>query len=348
MFGFGMEYEGAAFWLPVVWAALLALAVAMYVVIDGFDLGVGILFTAAQKGNWRDRMMLSVAPIWDGNETWLVLGGGGLFAVFSVAYAILLPALYIPIILMLIALIFRGVAFEFRFKADRSQFVWDNAFHYGSLLATFAQGMVLGAFVQGFKVEGRGFAGGTMDWLTPFSVLTGIGLVCGYGLLGATWCVMKTSGELEIWARRKSLQFLAATIVSMAVVSAWVPFLGLDIQWRWISWPNILYVAPVPVVTALVAWGIFQGIRNGRHVAPFLLTIALFLLGFLGLAISLFPYIVPPHYTIWQAANAVSALQFALVGYSVVMPLTLAYTGYAYWVFRGKVAEDIQSGGYGH
>jgi hypothetical protein len=238
MFGFGMEYEGAAFWLPVVWAGLLALAVAMYVVIDGFDLGVGILFTAARKGNWRDRMMLSVAPIWDGNETWLVLGGGGLFAVFSVAYAILLPALYIPIILMLIALIFRGVAFEFRFKADRSQFVWDNAFHYGSLLATFAQGMVLGAFVQGFKVEGRGFAGGTMDWLTPFSVLTGIGLVCGYGLLGATWCVMKTSGELEIWARRKSLQFLAATIVSMAVVSAWVPFLGLDIQWRWIRGPR--------------------------------------------------------------------------------------------------------------
>ena len=348
MFGFGMEYEGAAFWLPLVWAALLAVAVAMYVVIDGFDLGVGILFTAARKGNWRDRMMLSVAPIWDGNETWLVLGGGGLFAVFSVAYAILLPALYLPLILMLIALIFRGVAFEFRFKAGRSQFIWDNAFHYGSLIATFAQGMVLGAFVQGFQIQGRGFTGGTFDWLTPFSVLTGIGLVCGYGLLGATWCVMKTSGELEIWARRKSLQFLAATIVAMTLVSAWVPFLGRDIQWRWISWPNILYVAPVPVVTALVAWGIYRGLRSGRDVAPFLLTIALFLLGFLGLAISLFPYIVPPRMTIWQAANAVSALQFALVGYSVVMPLTLAYTAYAYWVFRGKVAEDIETGGYGH
>ncbi|MDB5645527.1 cytochrome d ubiquinol oxidase subunit II [Methylobacterium sp.] len=348
MFGFGMEYEGAAFWLPLVWAALLAVAVAMYVVIDGFDLGVGILFTAARKGNWRDRMMLSVAPIWDGNETWLVLGGGGLFAVFSVAYAILLPALYLPLILMLIALIFRGVAFEFRFKAGRSQFIWDNAFHYGSLIATFAQGMVLGAFVQGFQIQGRGFTGGTFDWLTPFSVLTGIGLVCGYGLLGATWCVMKTSGELEIWARRKSLQFLAATIVAMTLVSAWVPFLGRDIQWRWISWPNILYVAPMPVVTALVAWGIYRGLRSGRDVAPFLLTIALFLLGFLGLAISLFPYIVPPRMTIWQAANAVSALQFALVGYSVVMPLTLAYTAYAYWVFRGKVAEDIETGGYGH
>ena len=348
MFGFGMEYEGAAFWLPLIWSALLALAVAMYVVIDGFDLGVGILFTTARKGNWRDRMMLSVAPIWDGNETWLVLGGGGLFAVFSVAYAILLPALYLPLILMLIALIFRGVAFEFRFKAERSQPLWDYAFHYGSLVATFAQGLVLGAFVQGFHIAGRGFAGGTLDWLTPFSVVTGIGLVCGYGLLGATWCVMKTSGELEIWARRKSGQFLIATVACMAIVSAWVPFLGLDIQWRWIAWPNILYVAPVPAVTALVAWNIHRTLANGRHVAPFLLTIALFLLGFLGLAISLFPYIVPPRLTIWQAANAVSALKFALVGYAVVMPLTLAYTAYAYWVFRGKVAEDMQSGGYGH
>ena len=348
MLGFGMEYEGPAFWLPLIWAGLLALAVAMYVVIDGFDLGVGILFTAARKGNWRDRMMLSVAPIWDGNETWLVLGGGGLFAVFSVAYAILLPALYLPLILMLIALIFRGVAFEFRFKAEKSQFLWDNAFHYGSLVATFAQGMVLGAFVQGFSTEGRGFTGGTMDWLTPFSVMTGLGLVCGYGLLGATWCVMKTSGELEIWARRKSLQFLAGTMVSMAVVSFWVPFLGTQIQWRWISWPNVAIFAPVPVVTAVVCWSIYSTLKIGREVAPFLLSIVLFLLGFLGLAISLFPFIVPPRMTIWEAANAVSALRFALVGYAVVMPLTLAYTAYAYWVFRGKVAEDIAAGGYGH
>lgn len=348
MFGFGMEYEGAAFWLPLVWSGLLVLAVAMYVVIDGFDLGVGILFTAASKGNWRDRMMISVAPIWDGNETWLILGGGGLFAVFSVAYAILLPALYLPLILMLLALIFRGVAFEFRFKAEKSQFLWDNAFHYGSLVATFAQGMVLGAFVQGFTTEGRGFTGGTMDWLTPFSVMTGVGLICGYGLLGATWCVMKTSGELQIWARRKSMQFLAGTMLSMAIVSFWVPFLGTQIQWRWISWPNIVFLAPIPVITAAICWWIFSALRIGREVSPFLLSIVLFLLGFLGLAVSLFPFVVPPKMTIWEAANAVSALKFALVGYSVVMPLTLAYTAYAYWVFRGKVAEDIASGGYGH
>src|SRR6476619_2817041 len=189
MFGFGMEYEGLAFWLPLIWAGLLA--VAMYVIADGFDLGVGILFKAAGSENWRDRMMFSVAPIWDGNETWLILGGAGLFCVFSIAYAILMPALYIPILIMLIALIFRGVAFEFRFKADASRRIWDYAFHYGSLLATFAQGIVLGAFVQGFKVQGNQFAGGTWDWLTPFSIATGLGLVCGYGLLGATWCVMK-------------------------------------------------------------------------------------------------------------------------------------------------------------
>ncbi|HEX8417552.1 MAG TPA: cytochrome d ubiquinol oxidase subunit II [Methylobacterium sp.] len=348
MLGFGMEYEGPAFWLPLVWAVLLGIAVAMYVVIDGFDLGVGILFTAAQKGNWRDRMMLSVAPIWDGNETWLILGGGGLFAVFSVAYAILLPALYLPITLMLIALIFRGVAFEFRFKAAKSQFVWDYAFHYGSLVATFAQGVVLGAFVQGFKIEGRGFTGGMMDWLTPFSIMTGVGLICGYGLLGATWCVMKTSGELELWARRKSLQFLAGTILSLAIVSVWVPFLGLHIEQRWLSWPNIAYFSPVPLVTAFVCWRIYASIKEGAEVTPFLWSIGLFLLGFLGLAISLFPFIVPPAMSIWQAANAVSALQFALVGYAVIMPLTLAYTAYAYWVFRGKVAEDLDAGGYGH
>ena len=346
MFGFGMEYEGMAFWLPLVWAGLLAVAVAMYVVMDGFDLGVGILFNGAASENWRDRMMLSVAPIWDGNETWLILGGGGLLAVFGLAYAVLLPALYIPLFVMLIALIFRGVAFEFRFKAERSKRIWDYAFHYGSLTATFAQGLVLGAFVQGFRVKGRQFAGGAFDWLTPFSLMTGVGLVCGYGLLGATWCVMKTTGDLEAWARRKAVLFLLATVASMAIVSFWVPFLGLRIEQRWFSWPNIAYLAPVPLVTALVAYQIYRTLRAGRLYPPFVLTIVLFLLGFLGLAISLFPYIVPPDITIWQASNHPSSQLFALIGYSVVMPLTFVYTAYAYWVFRGKVAEDVQASGY--
>jgi cytochrome d ubiquinol oxidase subunit II len=268
MFGFGLEYEGLAFWLPVVWAGILGVAVAMYVIVDGFDLGVGILFDAATGKGWRDRMMFSIAPIWDGNETWLILGGVGLFCVFSLAYAIIMPALYIPILIMLIALIFRGVAFEFRFKAESSQRIWDYAFHYGSIAATFAQGMVLGAFVQGFNYSGRQYAGGTWDWLTPFTLLTGIGLICGYGLLGATWCVMKTSGELEIWARRKAFLFLVGTIAMMAVVSVWVPFLGLDIQQRWFRWPNILFLAPVPLLTAFVSFRIYRSLLDGHQVRP--------------------------------------------------------------------------------
>src|SRR5829696_1435933 len=346
MFGFGMEYEGLAFWLPLIWSGLIAVAVAMYVIVDLFDLGVGILFKGAHNENWRDRMMFSVAPIWDGNETWLILGGGGLFAVFHIAYAVLMPALYLPIILMLVALIFRGVAFEFRFKADRSKFLWDNAFFFGSLVATFFQGMVLGTFVQGFATDGRQFTGGTFDFLTPFSVLTGISLIFGYGLLGATWCVMKTTGELELWARRMAVRFLIGVIVAMAIVSLWVPFLGREIEARWFAWPNIAYLAPVPLLTALAAWRLYRGIEDGRQYSPFLLAIARFLLGYLGLAISLFPYIVPPNVTVWQAANTVSSQLFALVGFSIVMPLTFIYTGYAYWVFRGKVAEEITGGGY--
>ena len=347
MFGFGTEYEGLAFWLPLVWAGVLGLAIVMYVVVDGFDLGVGILFNAATGKGWRDRMMFSVAPIWDGNETWLILGGNIVFAVYSVAFAILMPALYMPILLMLIALIFRGVAFEFRFKAEaRQQRLWDYAFHYGSILATFAQGLVLGSFVQGFNFNGRAFTGGTWDWLTPFSLVTGIGLVCGYGLLGATWCVLKTTGELEIWARRKAFVYLLATIVAMAVISAWVPFLGRDIERRWFAWPNIALLSPVPILTGLVAYAIYRTLESGRHLAPFLLSIVLFLLGFLGLVISLFPFIVPPSLTIWQAANTIDTQIFTLVGYAFAVPITFAYTAYAYYVFRGKVAEEIIEGGY--
>jgi cytochrome d ubiquinol oxidase subunit II len=348
MFGFGMEYEGLAFWLPLIWAGLIAVAVAMYVIVDGFDLGVGILFKAAKSDNWRDRMMFSVAPIWDGNETWLVLGGGGLFAVFHIAYAVLMPALYVPITLMLIALIFRGVAFEFRFKSERSKFLWDNAFFFGSLLATFFQGMVLGAFVQGFSTDGRQFTGGTFDFLTPFSVLTGISLICGYGLLGATWCVMKTTGELEIWARRVAVRFLIATVIAMALVSVWVPFLGTQIGLRWFTWPNIAFLAPIPLITAYVAYRLFRDLEEGRHVRPFFLAIAMFLLGYLGLGVSLFPYNVPPDLTIWDTANTVNSQLFALVGFAIVLPITFAYTAYAYYVFRGKVAEEIKGGGYGY
>lgn len=349
MFGFGNAYEGLAFWLPVLWAGVLALAVVMYVIADGFDLGVGILFNAATGKGWRDRMMFSVAPIWDGNETWLILGGAGLFCVFSLAYAILMPALYMPLLIMLIALVFRGIAFEFRFKAETSQRIWDYSFHYGSIAATFAQGVVLGAFIQGFKVaeNGRAFAGGTWDWLTPFSLMTGVGLVCGYGLLGATWLVMKTTGELEAWARRKAVRYLVGTIVSMGVVSLWVVFLGRGIQDRWFAWPNILFLAPVPLLTAFTAYQLWRKLENGHHYAPFFLAMTLFLMGFLGLGISLFPYLVPPRLTIWQVANTPDSQIFVAIGYAFALPATFAYTAYAYWVFRGKVAEEIVGGGYG-
>lgn len=349
MFGFGNEYEGLAFWLPVIWAGVLAVAVIMYVIADGFDLGVGILFDAADEKNWRDRMMFSVAPIWDGNETWLILGGAGLFCVFSLAYAILMPALYMPMLIMVIALVFRGIAFEFRFKAEASQRIWDNSFHYGSFVATFAQGIVLGAFVQGFHVteNGRAFAGGAWDWLTPFSLMTGVGLVCGYGLLGATWLVMKTTGDLEAWARRKAVGYLLKTMGCMAVISLWVPFLGRGIQDRWFAFPNFLFLAPIPILTVYMAFRLLIALEDDKQNEPFFLTIGLFLLGFLGLGVSLFPYLVPPNLTIWHLANTPEAQLFVALGYIVALPVTFAYTAYAYWVFRGKVAEEIVGGGYG-
>jgi len=340
------DLAGPALWLPLVWAGIIALAVAMYVLLDGFDLGIGILFTAAESENWRDRMMLSVAPVWDFNETWLILGGAGLFAVFHVAYAVLMPALYVPILLMLIALVFRGVAFEFRFKAERSKHLWDKSFHYGSLVATFSQGVVLGTFVQGFQTDGRQFTGHTWDFLTPFSVMTGLALIAGYGLLGSTWLIMKTSGELELWARRMAQRFLLATLAAMGVVSLWVPFLATDLRERWFTLPNLLYLLPVPAMTALVAALLWRAVdRNARYRA-FFLAMALFLLGYLGLGVSLFPNIVPPGITIWEAANTPSSQMFTLVGFSFALPATLAYTVYAYWVFRGQVAEDIEPGGY--
>lgn len=335
-----LALSGAAFWLPVLGAAVIALAVAMYVVADGFDLGVGILFPFAREHAWRDRMMISVSPVWDGNETWLILGGGGLFALFHVAYAIVMPALYLPLIVMLIALVFRGVSFEFRFKAHASRHFWDRSFFWGSLLATFSQGVVLGAFVQGMETDGRRFAGGAFDWLTPFSLLTGAALVAGYALLGATWVAMKTDGELADWARKAARWALLAVTLAMAAVSLWMPFLDPDVRARWFGWPRLLWLAPVPIVTALAILGILRGIGRGREVLPFLLSIALFLLGFLGLAVSLFPNIVPHELSIWEAANTPKSQTFLLVGFAFAIPATFAYTAYAYWVFRGKVAED--------
>ncbi len=331
-----------AYWLPVVWASLIAVAVAMYVILDGFDLGLGILFPAIRDEKQRDQMMNSVAPFWDGNETWLVLGGGGLWVAFPKAYAIVMPALYIPVIAMLLALIFRGVAFEFRFLSKPRHRSWDVAFWLGSTVASFAQGLVLGGLIQGIKLENGAFAAGPFDWLTPFSLLCGAGLTAGYALLGAGWLTLKTEGALAARARRLALPLLAAVLLFIAAVSLWTPLTVERIAQRWFSIPNILYLWPVPLFTALVAYAGYRGIRGGRDLVPFASAIGLFLLSFAGLAISTFPYLVPPAagaegLTIWQTAAAPESQIFLLVGTLLALPLIIGYTVLVYWTFRGKV-----------
>ena len=326
--------------LVPIWTVVLALGVFMYVLLDGFDLGVGILFPFAPDDRGRDLMMASVAPIWDGNETWLVLGGIALFAAFPLAFAIILPAVYFPILAMLLGLIFRGVAFEFRATARTGKKRWDRAFFWGSLVATFAQGCVLGKFVLGFDVAGRQYAGTSLDWVHPFVLAVGVGLVFGYVLLGATWLVMKTEGALQEWARGKARVGLLGVLAFIAMVSLWTPFLDERIAARWFGWPNIALLAPVPIVTAALAWWLWRSLRRGRDAAPFIAALGLFAMCYLGLGISIFPYIVPPSITLWDAAAAPQSQAFLLVGTLFLLPIILMYTGWSYWVFRGKVRAD--------
>ena len=327
--------------LPVIWAMVIAFAIVLYVVMDGFDLGIGILFPFAPSDADRDTMMNSVAPVWDGNETWLVLGGAGMFAAFPLAYSVLLSATYIPIIVMLLALVLRGVAFEFRFKAEKSRFLWDIAFTAGSTLAALAQGFVLGTFIDGVRVVDGRFVGGSFDWLTPFNCMTAVGLVAGYALLGSTWLIWRTEGGLQRWSRRQARILLLAVMVFVGLVSLWTPLAHAGIAARWFSWPNLLYLSPVPAVTAGFALLLWRGLAREHEVTPFLLTIGLFLLSFLGLGISLWPYAVPPEMTIWDAASQPESQKLMLIGVALLIPVILAYTGYSYWVFRGKVSEDF-------
>jgi cytochrome bd ubiquinol oxidase subunit II len=323
--------------LPLIWAAIIVLGVIMYVLLDGFDLGVGILFPYLGSDAERDVAMNSVAPIWDGNETWLVLGGAGLFAAFPLAYAVILPGTYLPLLIMLIALIFRGVAFEFRFKARSHRHWWDRAFHFGSLFATFAQGLVLGTFIRGFEVEGRVFAGGMLDWLSPFSLLTGLALISGYALLGATWLIMKTDGPLQERCYRFARVLLLAVLAFVGIVSLWTPLLNPAIAERWFSWPNLAYLSPVPLITALVVLWHWRALEQRRETLPFILTMALFLLSFLGLGISLWPNVIPPDISIWEAAAPPKTQIFMLIGMVIILPIVLGYTAFTYYVFRGKV-----------
>ncbi|MBK3799867.1 cytochrome d ubiquinol oxidase subunit II [Azospirillum brasilense] len=327
--------------LTLAWVAIVGFAVFMYVLMDGFDLGIGILYPFAPSEEARDVMMNSVAPVWDFNETWLILGGAGLFAAFPIAYAIVLPAMYLPLLLMLIALIFRGVAFEFRFKARSSRHLWNKAFFLGSLLATFAQGVVLGSFIQGIEVEGRNFAGTMLDWLTPFSLFCGVALIAGYALLGSTWLIWRTIGILQDWCFRVARRLLIVVLFLVAAVSLWTPFLDASIAARWFSVPNILLLSPVPLMVGFLAFGLWRALDEGREVLPFAFAMGLFALSYLGLAISLWPVLIPPGITVWQAAAPPETQVFLLIGMAFLIPTILIYTAYSYWVFRGKVTGAI-------
>ncbi len=325
--------------LTVVWAVIIAFAVFAYVVLDGFDLGIGILFPAFKVGLERDQAMNAIAPVWDGNETWLVLGGGGLFAAFPLAYAIIMPALYPPIIAMLLGLVFRGVAFEFRWRDPAHRAFWDLAFTGGSVIAAFSQGVTLGALLQGITVSGRAYAGGWLDWLSPFSVMTGASVVVGYGLLGSTWLIWKLDGTAQARARIWAWRLFPSTLAAIVAVSIGTLFLRPDYLSKWLDMPGVLMTAQVPVITSIIALAFYRAMRKQREILPFFMTLGLFLLSFIGLGISMFPYVVPGAVTIWQAATAPRSQAFMLVGALLTVPPILAYTGWAYWVFRGKVGD---------
>lgn len=323
--------------LPLVWGGLITVAIVLYVLLDGFDLGIGILFPFAPTEDCRSRMMNSVAPFWDGNETWLVLGGSGLLVAFPLAYSILLSAFYVPVTLMLLGLIFRGVAFEFRFKASlKTRYIWDYSFHFGSIIAALSQGIMLGAFVQGVKVDGRVFAGSAFDWLTPFSIMTGIAMLFGYALLGCTWLIMKTDNHTQAWARKSSLYVLVYVMLFMGLVSLWVPFLKEQIRTFWFTMPNLAYLSIIPILASTTVYLLFTGIYKNKETQPFICTIVLFILGYIGLVLSIWPYIIPYEVTLWKAASAPESQSLSLVGAVVLLPVILGYTIYCYYVFRGK------------
>jgi len=322
--------------LTIVWVLIIGFAILAYVVMDGFDLGIGILFPTLAVGPERDHAMNAIAPVWDGNETWLVLGGGGLLAAFPLAYSIILPATYPTMIAMLLGLLFRGVAFEFRWRDPVHRPYWDAAFALGSLVAALSQGITLGAILQGIRVVNGAYAGGWLDWLSPFTVLTGISVVLGYALLGSTWLIWKTQGSGQVHARRIAMKLAIATLAAMTAVSIATPYLHYDYWRRWFSMPNVLFTAQVPLLVIVAAAIFVRSLRRGAERLPFLMTLALFLLNFVGLGISVFPYLVPRAVTIWDAAAPASSQRFMLVGVAIIMPVIIAYTGWAYWVFRGK------------
>ncbi|WAM57263.1 cytochrome d ubiquinol oxidase subunit II [Vreelandella venusta] len=321
--------------LSLIWAAIIGFGVIMYVLMDGFDLGLGILFPFAPDEESRDVMMNSVAPVWDGNETWLVLGGAGLLGAFPLVYSVFLPALYIGVFLMLAGLIFRGISFEFRFKSKKNRRWWNRAFSWGSAIATFAQGAVVGAYIQGFAVEDFRYVGGALDWLTPFTVLTGLGLMAGYALLGSTWLILKSEGHVQQWAYRITPKLLLAVLVVFGIVSLWTPLVSPEVRDRWMNQIHLIWLFPIFAMAC--AGALYRAVKRQQEGLPFVATLGLFVFTYLGLIASKWPVIVPPNYTIWDAASAPESQLFLLIGVLFVIPIVLAYTAWTYWVFRGKV-----------
>jgi cytochrome bd ubiquinol oxidase subunit II len=324
--------------LSVLWAILIAFGLMMYVVMDGFDLGIGILFPFVHERADRDTMIDTVAPVWDGNETWLVFGGAGLFAAFPLAYSVLLSALYLPLILMLAGLICRGVSFEFRVKADEAhRALWDRAFAVGSYVAAISQGVALGAFINGFHVTGPSYQGGALDFLSPFSLMTGFGVLVAYALLGSTWLIMKTEGALQASMIALARPITVVLFIGIGLVSLVTPLTHPQVAVRWFSLPNLIFFAPVPVLTLATTWGILHSLNHRPHVVPFALALFLLFLGYSGLGISLWPNIIPPSVSLWDAASPPQSMGFALVGALFIVPIILMYTAWSYYVFRGKV-----------
>lgn len=329
-----MEFD-----LAVIWAAIIALGVFIYVMLDGFDLGIGLLFPFVEEKAQRQVMLNTVAPVWDGNETFLVLGGAGLFGAFPVAYATLLPACYLPLILMLVGLIFRGAAFELRAKAHRTQPLWDLAFICGSALASFCQGITLGALLQGVKIADGRFVGGAFDWFSPFSVFCGIGVLVTYAALGCGWLIMKTEGELQAKMRMVMRPMIAVLLVIIGIISLWTVLALPAVAERWFGHGDVIYFLPVPILVVVCVYGIFKTVRERHDTMPFYLTLALCFLGFTGLVISIWPNIVPPSLTIWEASSPHESQLFALVGTLFILPIIFVYHFMQYRVFKGKVRE---------
>jgi len=323
--------------LSLIWIVIIAIGVFIYVVLDGFDLGIGILFPFIKDQQERDVMMNTVAPVWDGNETWMVLGGAGLFAAFPMVYSAVLSALYLPIILMVIALIFRGVAFEFRFKANRTKYLWDAAFIGGSVLSSFLQGVILGAYIQGIHVIDGRYAGGGLDWLTPFSVFTGFGVIIVYAALGCGWLIMKTEMQLQTSMYRLMPKLIMTLLLVFIAVSVYTPLAHPVIAARWFNAHQLLYFSPVPILVVVFTYLTIKACQKQQESMPFLYTLALVFLAYTGFLISIFPYVIPPSITIWEAAAPTNSQLFALIGALILIPIIIIYTIMAYWVFRDKV-----------